>query len=284
MPATTAAAARPRSWPAMLAWALLALELLLFATYPWVDHLLRQAGRPDLKVLAPFAIPPTVAALTAGVVGAVLASRRPRHPVGCLLAMGLDMAVSGASVGYISTAWSSVPGCCLPPTSSPGSTRRRSRRPWPRSGSSCCSPPPGRRRRPAGAGGPGLGRRGGRHPGRGHGRAGSLDPLAQFVDGPLDPDVYGGALRVANQLALLVGLLTILAGAGSLVVRFRHARGVERQQLRWVALAAALTGMAMLAAGILIAAGEVNLGAWASVFGVAVLPVAIGAAILRYRL
>ena len=71
---------------------------------------------------------------------------------------------------------------------------------------------------------------------------GSLDPLAQFVSGPLDPQVYGGALRVANQLALLVGLLTVLAGAGSLVVRFRHARGVERQQLQWVALAAALTG------------------------------------------
>ncbi|HEV2893689.1 MAG TPA: hypothetical protein VG411_08055, partial [Actinomycetota bacterium] len=113
---------------------------------------------------------------------------------------------------------------------------------------------------------------------------GSLDPLAQYVSGPMDPQVYGGALRVANQLALLVGVLTVLAGAGSLVVRFRHARGTERQQLKWVALAAALTGLAMLAAAALIAAGEVNLGAWASVFGVAFLPVATGAAILRYRL
>jgi hypothetical protein len=113
---------------------------------------------------------------------------------------------------------------------------------------------------------------------------GSLDPLAQYVSGPMDPQVYGGALRVANQLALLVGVLTVLAGAGSLVVRFRHARGTERQQLKWVALAAALTGLAMLAAAVLIAAGEVNLGAWASVFGVAFLPVATGAAVLRYRL
>jgi hypothetical protein len=90
---------------------------------------------------------------------------------------------------------------------------------------------------------------------------GSLDPLAQFVSGPLDPQVYGGALRVANQLALLAGLLTILAGAASLVVRFRSARGVERLQLQWVALAA-----------------------WASVVGVLFLPLATGAAILRYRL
>jgi signal transduction histidine kinase len=113
---------------------------------------------------------------------------------------------------------------------------------------------------------------------------GSLDPLAQFVFGPLDPRVYGGALRVAVQLALLAGLLTILAGAGSLVTRFRRARGVERQQLRWVALAAALTGLAMLAAAVLIGVDEVELGAWASVVGVTFLPLAIGAAILRYRL
>jgi hypothetical protein len=51
-----------------------------------------------------------------------------------------------------------------------------------------------------------------------------------------------------------------------------------------VALAAALTGLSILAAAVLIAVGEVNLGAWASVFGVAFLPLATGAAILRYRL
>jgi hypothetical protein len=113
---------------------------------------------------------------------------------------------------------------------------------------------------------------------------GSLDPLAQFVAGPMDPQVYGGALRVANQLALLVGILTVLAGAASLVVRFRHARGVERLQLQWVALAAALTGLSILATAVLVAVGEVNLGAWASVVGVAFLPLATGAAILRYRL
>jgi len=113
---------------------------------------------------------------------------------------------------------------------------------------------------------------------------GSLDPMAQFVEGPMDAGVYGGALRTANQLALLVALLVLLAGAASLVVRFRRARGVERLQLRWVALAAALTGLAMLAAAVLIAAGRVNLGSWASVAALTFLPLAAGAAILRYRL
>ena len=277
---------RLRSWPAVLAWTLVAVELLLVASPPWFDLLNRRAGRPDLAVLAPFAIPPTVAALMAGVVGAVLASRRPRHPVGwLLLAMGVVMSVSGAAVGYIPYGLVVRPGALpaanvvarlypvtiavvlaavgfillLTPTGSPPSPRWRR---WARGlavavavalVAALIAP-------------------------------GSLDPLAQFVSGPLDPQVYGGALRVANQLALLVGLLTILAGAASLVARFRSARGVERQQLQWVALAAALTGLSMLAAAILIAAGEVNLAAWASVVGVLFLPLATGAAILRYRL
>ena len=76
---------RLRRWPGVLAWTLVVVELVLLATPPWFDLLNRRAGRPDLAVLAPFAIPPTVAALMAGVVGAVLASRRPRHPVGWLL-------------------------------------------------------------------------------------------------------------------------------------------------------------------------------------------------------
>jgi hypothetical protein len=68
------------------------------------------------------------------------------------------------------------------------------------------------------------------------------------------------------------------------VTRFRHARGVERQQLRWMALAAALTGMAMVATGILVALGEMVLVGWTSVIGTVFLPLAAGAAILRYRL
>jgi hypothetical protein len=82
----------------------------------------------------------------------------------------------------------------------------------------------------------------------------------------------------------VVSLLIILGGAASLVTRFRHARGVERQQLRWVTLAAALTGVAMLATGVLVAVGDLALAGWASVIGTVFLPLAAGAAILRYRL
>jgi hypothetical protein len=123
----------------VLAWGLLGVELALFAALPWIDRLNRAAGRPDVNVVGPFAIPPTVAALTAGVVGAVLASRRPRHPVGwLLLAMGVTMAVSAATVGYIPYGLVVRPGRSPRPTSSPASTRSRSRSCWPSSASSCC--------------------------------------------------------------------------------------------------------------------------------------------------
>jgi hypothetical protein len=68
------------------------------------------------------------------------------------------------------------------------------------------------------------------------------------------------------------------------VTRFRRARGVERQQLRWVTLAAALTGVAMLATGVLVAVDDLALAGWASVIGSVFLPLAAGAAIPRYRL
>jgi two-component system, NarL family, sensor kinase len=94
---------------------------------------------------------------------------------------------------------------------------------------------------------------------------GSLDVRTLTVEGPVGSRAFGGALRVANKLALLAAILIILGGAASLVTRFRHARGVERQQLRWVTLAAALTGVAMLATGVLVAVGDLALAGWASV-------------------
>jgi hypothetical protein len=40
-------AARTRWWPGALAWALWALGMLGLAAVPWMDRLLRQAGRAD---------------------------------------------------------------------------------------------------------------------------------------------------------------------------------------------------------------------------------------------
>ena len=78
--------ARPRWWPGVAAWALWALTMLGIPVIAWLDHLSRQAGRPDLAQLTLGAfVGPVLAAVSATTVGAVLASRRPRHPVGWLL-------------------------------------------------------------------------------------------------------------------------------------------------------------------------------------------------------
>ena len=88
---------RPPRWPALLAWVLWALALLALPVVFWLDHLLRQAGRPELVILGASSIPYVLSGLSAATIGAVLANRRPRHPVGwLLLALGLSVAVDGS--------------------------------------------------------------------------------------------------------------------------------------------------------------------------------------------
>jgi hypothetical protein len=111
---------------------------------------------------------------------------------------------------------------------------------------------------------------------------------------PLAPDWYGNPLAVPALSRVLVvpavaGVVVVLAsllvGAGSLVGRFRHARGVERQQLRWLALAALLGALLLLVAlvaGFVLSKDGVVLTSLA--LCAALLPLATGAAILRYRL
>jgi hypothetical protein len=91
-------------------------------------------------------------------------------------------------------------------------------------------------------------------------------------------------LLVVNQLALVFTTLTVAVCAGSLVARFRRAGGVERQQLRWVALAGALVVPAAVVALAGMALAATDVVTWAITAWLAGLPLAIGAAVLRYRL
>jgi hypothetical protein len=71
-----------------------------------------------------------------------------------------------------------------------------------------------------------------------------------------------------------------LAGCASLVLRFRRARGEERQQLKWFTYAAALMVLSWVVGALLLpAVGDLTAG-----ITIALLPVAAGIAILRYRL
>jgi hypothetical protein len=117
-----------------------------------------------------------------------------------------------------------------------------------------------------------------------------LDPPYQAVDpgplvvrdGPLAP-----AARAVTVAAIVVVLVSLLVAACSLVVRFRRARGVERQQLRWVSAAAAMAGLAVaftLVSWAVLGPAAQPLWGWAEGIYITLLPLTIGAAILRYRL
>jgi hypothetical protein len=110
--------------------------------------------------------------------------------------------------------------------------------------------------------------------------SGPLDPQYQVLGGPFDLRGQGGVLLVVNQLALAFTTLAVVVGAGSLVVRFRRASGVERLQLRWLAWAAALAVLGAVVALGGLAVGATAVVSWAISTCFAVLPLALGAAIL----
>jgi hypothetical protein len=288
---STAGPGRPRRWAAGLAWALWLASLLCLAAVPWLDELLRRAGRADLvQFTFPDVTTPVLALVSSATVGAVVAARRPTHPVGwLLLGIALSLTATAATAQYFVYGLLVRPGALpaaryavlyqpatvftaltligfvllLTPTGSLPSPRWR----WPARVMAAT---------PAVlvlvvtlAGGP-------------------VDPRYQALGGPFDLRGLDGVLLAANRAALAVTVVGLVAAAVSLVGRFRHARGVERLQLRWVALAAVLVGLG--AVGVLFslavggsAAGTLfDLGVGCCLLVVP--PVATGAAVLRYRL
>ena len=104
------------------------------------------------------------------------------------------------------------------------------------------------------------------------------NPLAIFPGSPLWFVVYAGTV---------LSLVLMAAGVGSLVIRLRRARAIERAQLRWLVWSMAC----IVAGGIAVVAGNVFLDnrvewlVWIPVLIAFPLPpIAIGIAVLRYRL
>ena len=268
----------------MAAWSLWALAMLGIPVLGWLDHLLRQAGRPELAPLTPDAAAYLVGVVSAITVGAVLVSRRPLHPVGwLLLALGLSTVALGVASGYAKY------GLLVRPATLPGAIYAAVYNSVgvvliaPCLGFILLLTPTGSLPSPHW---------------RWWARVAAAAPLLavvslalspferpyQSVANPLAVPALADLLLVVAAVTLVVTGLAILVAVWSLLVRFRRARGAERQQLRWVALAAALTAVTVLVIVAVAAAGSEVPVDWLLGACTALLPAAIGAAVLRYRL
>ena len=112
------------------------------------------------------------------------------------------------------------------------------------------------------------------------------------IDNPLG--VEGGVPEALGLFSTLAQVIAVVLAAASIVVRFRHARGVERQQLKWFAYVGFLATMCLFVAmvssswagddaPVLTALAVVGWLTGLALVGLG-LPAATGLAILRHRL
>ncbi len=108
------------------------------------------------------------------------------------------------------------------------------------------------------------------------------------VANPFGVEGAAAWLATLGDVGLFMTLAVAVAGGISLVLRFRRARGEERQQLKWFAFSGVVF-CAVFAAGLFLwslpeSPGTVWIWPVLFVAGASTIPVATGIAILRYRL
>ncbi|HEX6151336.1 MAG TPA: hypothetical protein VFZ39_16285, partial [Nocardioides sp.] len=112
------------------------------------------------------------------------------------------------------------------------------------------------------------------------------------LENPLAVEQLGPVIDAAFNVLVPLFALCIAGSAVALVVRFRRSRGTERLQLKWLATAAAAVGIVFLVgifSSLTLSDGEPQ-PAWQAAFDqfsfllFALIPVAIGVAVLRHRL
>jgi hypothetical protein len=115
----------------------------------------------------------------------------------------------------------------------------------------------------------------------------AFSPGARFGLSVRNPLGIESLPNIYEQLQALMFALIFVASV-SLLVRLHHARGVERQQIKWVAYAGALAASASLPTYTIFEAMDVRwldmVGHVPALVGILGVPTAVGIAILRYRL
>lgn len=109
-------------------------------------------------------------------------------------------------------------------------------------------------------------------------------PLENFpaVTNPFEIVAIGDSLQVAFAGGLAMAMVSMFLAALSLVLRFRQARGVARQQIKWLAYAAVLLPFAVVLGSIL--SDYTRLGQAALILSISSIPIAVAIAILRSNL
>jgi hypothetical protein len=275
--------ARHLAWALSAVTAALAIATSVFAFVDDGTRLPADEGNPDVDFVSELAF--SVMFVTFAALGGLLAARRPRNPVSWILCLSpFSLGVSGLTVGWYIHAFYAAPGSQPPPEALvwvanwiwvPGfiplitallllfpDGRLPSRRWW-----------------PVGAlvgvvlGALTLGQ---------VFEPGVMDDFPR-LDNPLGFDgELGEVMRFLQGLLPLLGLAALASMAG-LVSRFRRSRGVERQQLKWMAAAAAVAVFAFFVNAVLDQVFGVN-SFFLIPLALVAIPAAATVAILRYRL
>jgi hypothetical protein len=269
---------RAASW---LAWTMWALSMALTVLSLWL--LVLGISRPNVPVY-PYWAEGTLLAVGYSTVGAVVASRRPRNSIGWVLcAIGLSWGAHHFSSEYVTYALLAAPGS-LPAANAaawisswlwvPGlglivflallfpSGRLPSPRWRPFAWLSVMLVAAGT-------------------------IMAAFSPGARFGLSVRNPLGIESLPNVYEQLQALM-FAAIFVASASLLVRLHHARGVERQQIKWVAYAGALAASASLPTYTVFEATDLRwlelVGYVPALVGILGIPTAVGIAILRYRL
>lgn len=114
-------------------------------------------------------------------------------------------------------------------------------------------------------------------------------PLEEFPSVPNSLTIHGPVgqiLEFLNGPAWLLVMISLLAAAASLVVRYRSSGLMQREQIKWIALAGTIAALIQASALIFWNVPAPFDAIWPALFAVEILiiPIAVGIAILQYRL